>query len=103
MIRHIPISTSSSGNTELVAAVAGYPVVVIAYTLVCGDAVNVKFSDGADLTGAMPFAANGGVSAPHNRDGHFATRPGYPLNLNLSGAVAVAGHLTVKIGGSLPA
>lgn len=100
-IRHLAIAASSSGDTTLLAAQSGQPIVVLAYTLVCDAAVDVKFRDGQDLTGAMPFASNGGVSAPFNPAGHFVTRAGQPLVINLSEAAAIAGHMTVQVGGGL--
>lgn len=102
MIKHLPIEQNTSGDHELVAAAAGYPIVVLAYTLVVAGAVNVSFADGnGDLTGAMPFAANGGISAPFNPAGHFATQPGEALILSLDDDVEVGGHITVQIGGAL--
>lgn len=56
-----PISVSS-GTTELISAVAGKSIWVVSYAVVVTTAGTVKFSDGTDLTGAMPFAANGGIS-----------------------------------------
>ena len=69
---------------------------MLSYTLVCTTAVTAKFQSGAggtDLTGAMPFGANGGVSAPFNPLGHFETASNTLLNLSLGSAVAVAGHI----------
>jgi hypothetical protein len=90
------ISASSSGNNTIVAAVTGKKIRVLAYTLVCTTAVTAKFktaTGGADLTGAMPFGANGGASAPYCPVGHFETVSGDLLNLVLGSAVAVAGHV----------
>jgi hypothetical protein len=42
----------------------------------------------------MSLAANGGVSAPYNPLGHFETTANTTLNLNLSAAQSVDGHLT---------
>lgn len=90
------ISASSSGNNTLIAAVASKKIRVLSYTLVCTTAVTAKLQSGAsgtDLTGAMPFGANGGVSAPFNPLGHFETAVNTLLNLSLGSAVAVAGHI----------
>lgn len=93
---HAKISCSSSVANEIVAAVTGHRYRVLNYTLVVTGAVTAKCqSASTDLTGPMPFAANGGVSPPESpRFGHFVTAAGEALNLNLGGAVAVAGHLT---------
>lgn len=54
----------ASGTNELVAAPTyDQRIRVVSYVVVADTAGTVKFSDGADLTGAMSCAANGGVSA----------------------------------------
>lgn len=92
------IDTASSGNNTLVGAVTSKKIRVIRYTLKAAGAVNVKFQSGAggtDLTGAMPCAAAGdGVTGAEALLGHFETASGALLNLSLSGAVQVSGHLT---------
>jgi hypothetical protein len=89
------ISASASGATELVAAVERSKIRVVSYDLLVEGAVSVKFqSDSTDLTGAMPFAQNGGKISGFSPVGHFETDEEEPLNIHLSGNVAVAGHLT---------
>lgn len=91
------IAVSSSGDNTLVAAVVGKKIRVLSYTLVAAGAVTCRFEDGAGGTaksGQMSFAANGGVSVPFSPVGHFETTANTLLNLELGGAVAVAGHLT---------
>ena len=63
--QHAKISVSS-GTTELVAAQGtGQKIRVYNYAVVATAAGTVKFTDGTDdLTGAMAFAANGGIAAP---------------------------------------
>jgi len=95
------INVSSSGDNTLVAAVTSKVIRVLAYTLVCDNAVAVKFTSGAAgtaLTGAMSFAANGGATPPYCEKGHFQTASNTALVLNLSGAVGVRGHLTYITG-----
>jgi hypothetical protein len=90
------IAASSSGDNTVVAAVSGKKIRVLSYTLVAAGAVTCRFEDGAGGTaksGQMSFAANGGVSVPFSPVGHFETTAGTLLNLELGGAVAVAGHL----------
>jgi hypothetical protein len=97
-MNHVKISTSSSGATQLVAAVAGKKIVVISYAVIVNAAVNVKFQSGStDLTGLMYFAANGGATVTVEGLGCFETAAGEALNINLSGAVAVGGHITYVI------
>lgn len=90
------IAASSSGDNTLVAAVASKKIRVLSYTLVAAGAVTCRFEDGAGgtaKTGQMSFGANGGVSVPFNPVGHFETTANTLLNLELGGAVSVAGHL----------
>jgi hypothetical protein len=94
-IRYAVISAASTDNT-VVAAVTGQCIRVLAYTLVVTGAATARFesaASGTALTGQMPFAANGGVSAPYNPQGHFQALSGQLLNLELS-ANAAHGHLT---------
>lgn len=97
-VKRAAISASDSGDNTIVAASSGKAFRVLAYVLVADDAVAVKWKDGAstDTSGDMSLAANGGVAAPYNPDGHVATSVGNALVLNLSGAVAVNGHLTYE-------
>ena len=94
-IRYAVISAASTDNT-VVAAVTGQCIRVLAYVLVVTGAATARFESGTAgtaLTGQMPFAANGGVAAPYNEQGHFQTLSGGLLNLELS-ANAAHGHLT---------
>jgi hypothetical protein len=97
---NVAISTASSGETALVAAITDKRIKVIAYDLVCAAAVSVTFKDGAGgtaLTGAMPFAANGGISVAESREGHFKTSRNSALIINLSAAVQVSGHIVCEL------
>jgi len=90
------IAASSSGDNTLVAAVSGKKIRVLSYTLVAAGAVTCRFEDGAGGTaksGVMSFGANGGVSVPFSPLGHFETTANTLLNLELGGAVSVAGHV----------
>lgn len=90
-----PIAASDSGSTSVVAAVAGKKIVVLRYVLAAAGAVNVKFVDATgDLTGLFPLAEAGDGLDPGTEPlGHFQTRIGEALSINLSGAVVVGGHL----------
>lgn len=89
------ITASASGATAVVAAVASKKIRVISYVVVANAAVNVKFqSNSTDKTGLLYLAANGGVSGAYAPTGHFETASGEALNINLSAAVAVGGHVT---------
>lgn len=89
------ITASASGNTSVVALVAAKKIRVISYVVVTNATVNIKFqSNTTDKTGLLYLSANGGVSGAYAPTGHFETASGEALNINLSSAVAVGGHLT---------
>ena len=97
-IKYAVIDHAGSGDNTLVAAVAGKKIRVLSYVFVVTGAVNVRFESGAGgtaLTGVMNFDAAGkGISASYSPKGHFQTAAAALLNLELSGAVSVDGHLT---------
>ena len=95
--KYASISTATSGNTTAVAAVAGKKLRVLSYRFQADADVSVKFrsSTAGDLTGPMAAGARGGGGgASFSPAGHFETAVGEALQLNLSGAVQVSGHLT---------
>lgn len=90
------IAASSSGDNTLVAAVTAKKIRVLSYTLVAAGAVTCRFEDGAGGTaksGQMALAANGVLTVPFSPVGHFETTANTLLNLELGGAVSVAGHI----------
>lgn len=94
LVKRAVISGASTNNT-VVAAVTGKRIRVLCFALICASTVNVKFQSATstDLTGAMPFGANGGIAPPFNPCGHFETNVGELLNLNLSSGVQVSGWI----------
>lgn len=90
------VAASSSGDNTIVAAVTSKKIRVLSYTLMANAAVNAKWqsSVAGDKSGLLYLAANGGVSSGFCPLGHFETVAGEALELNLSGAVAVGGHIT---------
>ena len=90
-----PISTAASGNTQLVAAVAGAKIRIVGFLLVTAGTVLVKFVSGAspDLTGAMTLAVGKWISAEQAPFGILETAVGQPLNINLGSAVQTSGWL----------
>lgn len=90
------IAASSSGDNTLVAAVSAKKIRVLSYTLVAAGAVTCRFEDGAGGTaksGQMSLPANGILSVQFSAVGHFETTANTLLNLELGGAVSVAGHV----------
>jgi hypothetical protein len=80
---------SGTGNTAVVAAVAGARYRVLSVALVSTLANNVKFqSNTTDISATFPLGANGGFILPFNEHGWFQTAVGEALNVNLSVATA---------------
>ena len=95
-VKYAAIAASASGNNTLVAAVAGKRIRVLALSLSFAGIVNAKFqtaAGGTDLTGLYYGVANTQVVLPFNEAGHFQTVGGELLNMNLSAAIAVGGHI----------
>jgi|WetSurMetagenome_2_1015567.scaffolds.fasta_scaffold1305328_2 hypothetical protein len=93
-VKYAPIVASASGNTSVVAAVAGTKIRVIAYNYMANGTVNVKFQSATtDKTGLSYLIANTGKVCPFNPAGWFETAVGEALNINLSASIAVGGEL----------
>lgn len=91
------IDASSAGNTQVVAAVSGKQIRVVAYAVVSSGTVNVRFRSGANtnLTGPMRLVEAGGVA--HAFDGGlFQTNVGESLNINLSTNTQVGGYVVYE-------
>ncbi len=97
---NLPIAASSSGDNTLLAAVASRRIIVHQLVFVCAAAVVVRFESaagGTALTGQMSFEQGGGMVLPYNEKGWFETTAGQLLNLELGGAVSVAGVLKYSL------
>ena len=89
------ISASSSGDNEIVASVSSRKIRILSYVIVSAGTVNVTWRSGTTpKTGAMPLIANTGVASGFNPVGHCETAATTALNLNLSAAIGVFGHVT---------
>jgi len=98
-VKYAIIDAATSGDNTIVTAVTGKRIRVLSYVLVSAGTVTARFESGAGgtaLTGQMTTAANSVISAPYNPHGHFQTAEGALLNLELSGAVSVDGHITYE-------
>lgn len=94
----VAISAAASGVNALVAAVASRKIRVTSLFLVADGAVTAQFRSAANnITGAMSFAANGGIVLPYNKNGWFTTEINEALNVNLGGAVGIRGALTYDL------
>jgi hypothetical protein len=94
-LQSVAISTAASGATTLVAADSTRRINVVSFGVVATGAVTVKFTGTGDLTGAMAFGANGGMSLSATAGGFlFQTSVNALLAIVLGGAVQVSGFLT---------
>lgn len=98
-VKSADIVASASGATEVVAAVTtpvNKKIRVLSYLYRVNGAVNVKWQSATtDLTGLSYNGAAGEGEAPTAAAGAFLfeTAAGAALNINLSAAVAVGGHV----------
>lgn len=82
---------SGTGQTAVLAAVAGKRYRVLSCIVIATLANNVKFqSNSTDITALFPLGANGGFVFPFNEHGWFETAVGEALNINMSVATATA-------------
>ena len=88
----------TAGTTQLVAGQAdNQRIKVCSYAVVASAAATVKFSDGTDLSGAMSFAANGGIAAAGQASSPwFSTGKGSALSIVTTGG-AVEGHFSYVV------
>lgn len=96
-VKRAAVAASTSGDNTLVAAVAGKAIRVVQIVLVAAGAVSARLESdagGVALTGSMPLPETGGFVLPFSEAGWVQTGEGELLNLELSGAVAVAGALS---------
>ena len=94
--KYLAVDVNSSGDNTLIAAVSGKKILVIGCVLIAAGTVSIRFEDGAGgtaLTGVINLTTNSGFTLPLGIPGWFKTSTNTLLNLELSGAVAVAGTL----------
>lgn len=93
------IATATSGDNELVALVAAKKIRVVSIVVIATADVDAYFksSGGTNIFGngthSIDLTANMGFSLPFNPGGWFETDVGEALEINLSGAVSIAGSL----------
>ena len=94
--KYLAVDVNSSGDNTLIAAVSGKKILVIGCVLIAAGTVSIRFEDGAGgtaLSGVLNLTTNSGFTAPLSLPGWCKTSANTLLNLELSGAVAVAGWL----------
>ena len=97
-VKFASVSVSSSGDNTVIAGVTGLKIKLLSVVLIANGTVNVKWrSNTTDLSGPMPLIANSGFVLPASsaaQGNYLQTATGQSLNLNLSAAVAVSGHIS---------
>lgn len=97
--KYAAVTGATSGNNELVGAVAGKKIRVLALAVVPASGVAFRLESGAGetaLSGVMTLTTAGFVW-PHNPDGWTETAAGAALNMELGGAVQVSGVLVYEL------
>ena len=90
------INATASGDTQVVAAVSGRSIVVVAYAVVASATVNIRFRSGTtDITGSMRVVEGGGIAHAYD-GGLFQTAVGQALNINLSANATVGGYVVYR-------
>ena len=90
------INATTSGDTQVVAAVSNRRIVVVAYAVVANSAVNIRFRSGTtDITGSMRLVEGGGIAHAYDA-GLFQTAVNQPLIINLSANATVGGYVVYR-------
>ena len=95
-VLYAPINATNSGNTQVVGAVSGKRIRVIAYAVIANATVSIKFQSGTtDITGSMRVVEGGGIAHAYD-GGLFQTAVGQALNINLSTNATVGGYVVYR-------
>jgi hypothetical protein len=90
------INATASGDTQVVAAVSGRRIVVVAFAVIASATVNIRFRSGTtDITGSMRLVEGGGIAHAYDA-GLFQTATGQALNINLSTNATVGGYVVYR-------
>jgi len=90
------INATTSGDTQVVAAVSNRRIVVVAFGVIASATVNIRFRSGTtDITGSMRVVEGGGIAHAYDA-GLFQTAVNQPLNINLSANATVGGYVVYR-------
>jgi mRNA-degrading endonuclease HigB of HigAB toxin-antitoxin module len=96
IVQYAPINATTSGDTQIVGAVSGKRIRVIAYAVIASATVSIKFRSGTtDITGSMRVVEGGGIAHAYD-GGLFQTAVNQPLNINLSNNATVGGYVVYR-------
>ena len=95
-VLYAPINAASFGDTQIIPAVSGKRIRVIAYAVIANATVSIKFRSGTtDITGSMRIVEGGGIAHAYD-GGLFQTAVGQALNINLSTNATVGGYVVYR-------
>ena len=95
-VQYAPINATSFGDTQIIPAVSGKRIRVIAYAVIANATVSIKFRSGTtDITGSMRIVEGGGIAHAYD-GGLFQTAVGQALNINLSANATVGGYVVYR-------
>jgi len=95
-VLYAPINATTSSDTQVVGAVSGKRIRVVAYAVIASATVNIKFRSGTtDITGSMRIVEGGGIAHAYD-GGLFQTAVNQPLNINLSTNATVGGYVVYR-------
>jgi len=95
-VQYALINATSFGDTQIVPAVSGKRIRVIAYAVIASATVSIKFRSGTtDITGSMRVVEGGGIAHAYD-GGLFQTAVGQALNINLSTNATVGGYVVYR-------
>jgi len=95
-VQYATINATSSGSTQVVGAVSGKRIRVIAFAVIANSTVSIKFQSGStDITGTMRLVEGGGIAHAYD-GGLFQTAVGQALNINLSTNATVGGYVVYR-------
>lgn len=97
-VRYGVISLSAGGDMEIIAAIPGKRIYVLASAVIPAMTVEIQWKSGTTaLTGVIPMNAKGIDNPSYCPYGNFRTAVGEALVLNSDAAVEIGGHITYLV------
>lgn len=103
-MKYAIINTTTIGDNAIVPAVAGKRIKVLHYTVGCDQNIDIYWKSNSTrisgpifLAASTSLSAGYGASSPAGLVAMLETGVGEALNLNLSGAKTVGGHITYLV------
>ena len=99
-VKFVRFSQNTAASFDVVAAVAGLKIRVLAVELTAAGTVGVTFQSKTTptlLSGKHSLTASLRLSMPFSPSGHFETVAGEALQVVLDAAILVAGHIVYQL------